>query len=143
MINILLNGLWHFGFRHYCRSVDQIPNSEKTEKVNKEEDDAHSTTSYDLYTITLKSLCHPCLFISFRIWICGIDISWWILLVYSFSIIKIFIKLCLYAIRSATPRRRSSGSGFSFRLEERAEKRKEVVAATLHPIDIVIANAIY
>jgi len=36
--------------------------------------------------------------------------------------------LCIN-IRSATPSgRRSSGSGFSFRLEERAEKRKEVVA---------------
>ncbi|XP_061367155.1 protein WVD2-like 4 [Gastrolobium bilobum] len=52
--------------------VDQISNQEKTEKPNKEEDDAYSTTS------------------------------------------------------SATPRRKSSGgSGFSFRLEERAEKRKE------------------
>lgn len=51
--------------------VDQISNPAKTEKPNKEDDDAHSTTS------------------------------------------------------SVTPRRRSSGSGFSFRLEERAEKRKE------------------
>ncbi|RZB86315.1 Protein WVD2-like 4 isoform B [Glycine soja] len=63
--------------------VDQISIPAKTEKPNKEEDDAHSTTSYDLYTITPRS----------------------------------FI--------SHTPRRRSSGSGFSFRLEERAEKRKE------------------
>ncbi|KAK7345201.1 hypothetical protein VNO77_15777 [Canavalia gladiata] len=52
-------------------SVDKISNPEKTEKPNKEDDDAHSTNS------------------------------------------------------STTPRRRSSGSGFSFRLEERAEKRKE------------------
>ncbi|CAJ1967315.1 unnamed protein product [Sphenostylis stenocarpa] len=51
--------------------VDQISTPAKTEKPNKEDDDAHSTTS------------------------------------------------------SHTPRRRSSGSGFSFRLEERAEKRKE------------------
>ena len=51
--------------------VDQISIPAKTEKPNKEEDDAHSTTS------------------------------------------------------SHTPCRRSSGSGFSFRLEERAEKRKE------------------
>ncbi|RDX64993.1 Protein WVD2-like 4, partial [Mucuna pruriens] len=49
----------------------EISSPEKTEKPNKEDDDAHSTTS------------------------------------------------------SHTPRRRSSGSGFSFRLEERAEKRKE------------------
>ncbi|KAK7392725.1 hypothetical protein VNO78_21171 [Psophocarpus tetragonolobus] len=51
--------------------VDQISTPAKTEKPNKEDDDAHSTTS------------------------------------------------------SHTPLRRSSGSGFSFRLEERAEKRKE------------------
>lgn len=51
--------------------VDQISNTAKTEKLNKEDDDVHSTTS------------------------------------------------------SLTPRRRNSGSGFSFRLEERAEKRKE------------------
>ncbi|TKY53192.1 WAVE-DAMPENED 2 [Spatholobus suberectus] len=51
--------------------VDQISSPAKTEKPNKEDDDAHSTTS------------------------------------------------------SHSPRRRSSGSGFSFRLEERAEKRKE------------------
>ncbi|XP_027365334.1 protein WVD2-like 4 isoform X2 [Abrus precatorius] len=51
--------------------VDKISNPAKTEKSNKEDDDAHSTTS------------------------------------------------------SPTPHRRSSGSGFSFRLEERAEKRKE------------------
>ncbi|RDY07659.1 Protein WVD2-like 4, partial [Mucuna pruriens] len=51
--------------------VDQVSNTAKTEKSNKEDDDSHSTTS------------------------------------------------------SVTPRHRSSGSGFSFRLEERAEKRKE------------------
>ncbi|KAJ1390665.1 TPX2, C-terminal [Sesbania bispinosa] len=51
--------------------VDQISNSAKTAKSNKEDDDSHSTTS------------------------------------------------------SVTPCQRNSGSGFSFRLEERAEKRKE------------------
>ncbi|KAJ1392757.1 TPX2, C-terminal [Sesbania bispinosa] len=56
--------------------VDQISNSAKTTKSNKEDDDSHSTTS------------------------------------------------------SVTPCQRNSGSGFSFRLEERAEKRKEVVAGT-------------
>jgi F0F1-type ATP synthase assembly protein I len=38
----------------------------------------------------------------------------------------------LIVIRSGTPRElRGSGSRFSFRLEERAEKRKEVVDALL------------
>lgn len=37
------------------------------------------------------------------------------------------VRTFLCVIRSATPCLRSSGSGFSFRLEERAEKRKEVV----------------
>lgn len=41
------------------------------------------------------------------------------------------MKLCLHAIRSLTPRRKSNGFGFSFRLEERAEKRREVVVETL------------
>lgn len=52
----------------------------------------------------------------------------------SYNILIIFFIF----IRSATPRgtpseRRSSGSGFSFRLNERAEKRKEVADALLKP----------
>jgi hypothetical protein len=46
------------------------------------------------------------------------------------------MKICLHAIRSLTPRRKSNGFGFSFRLEERAEKRKEVVIESLKFIDI-------
>ena len=45
----------HVVFLLYCRPVDQISIPAKTEKPNKEEDDAHSTTSYDLYTITPRS----------------------------------------------------------------------------------------
>lgn len=58
-----------------------------------------------------------------------------------FSLAKMFMKCCLCVIRSHTPCRRSSGSGFSFRLEERAEKRKEVVVETLQPIDFSIECA--
>ena len=52
----------------------------------------------------------------------------------SYNILIIFFIF----IRSATPHgtpseRRSSGSGFSFRLNERAEKRKEVADALLKP----------
>lgn len=55
-----------------------------------------------------------------------------------------FLNFCLYAIRSATPRRKSNGIGFSFRLEERAEKRKEVgIAATSQPVDVIITNVAY
>lgn len=47
---------------------------------------------------------------------------------YYIDILVIF----LIVIRSGTPRElRGSGSRFSFRLEERAEKRKEVVDALL------------
>lgn len=46
------------------------------------------------------------------------------------------MKFSLHAIRSLTPGKKSNGSGFSFRLEERAEKRREVVVETLKHIDI-------
>lgn len=58
---------------------------------------------------------------------------------YSFIVSHLFLKIIFFIlIRSATPRgtlseRRSSGSGFSFRLNERAEKRKEVADALLKP----------
>jgi len=53
---VLLNGiimdLSRYGFLHYCRPVDQVSNTAKTAKADKENDDSHSTTSYD-YTLLL------------------------------------------------------------------------------------------
>jgi len=46
--------------------------------------------------------------------------------------------LCASVIRSAILRQRNICSGFSSRLEERAEKRKEVVSVNLHSTDIII-----
>lgn len=50
----------------------------------------------------------------------------------------------LYGNRSTTLQRKINGVGFSSRLEERAEKRKEVFAATaLYSFNVVISNALY
>jgi len=43
-----MKGLPPCGVLLCCRPVDQITTPAKTEKPNKEDDDAHSTTSYDL-----------------------------------------------------------------------------------------------
>lgn len=83
----------------------------KTALPAKEDDDAHSTTSYDPWSaIFFKYLYSP-----------------W----YYIDILVIFF-IIIIIIRSGTPRElRGSGSRFSSRLEERAEKRKEVVDALL------------
>ena len=49
-----------------CRSIDQISNPAKTAKPNKEEEDAHSTTSYVLYPFTLQKLYDPFFSISIQ-----------------------------------------------------------------------------
>lgn len=126
-----------YGFLHYCRPIDQISDPSKTAKPIKEDEDSHSTTSYGfwghfviIFWILFNFLWHWPFFI-FRS---------------SFPLAKMFMKaffIYIYVIRSATPRQRNSCSGFSSRLEERAEKRKEVVAGTLHPIDVSIANVRY
>ncbi|XVF55910.1 hypothetical protein PTKIN_Ptkin06aG0073900 [Pterospermum kingtungense] len=74
--------------------------------LSKEDDDAHSTTSYCHYFLN-----------SFALQV-HLSITLFQLICVSFLVL---------IISSATSRgtRRSSGSGFTFRLEERAEKRKE------------------
>lgn len=98
-----------------CRAVDQSLNPVKTTLPIKEDDDAHSIASYVLYPRTL--------FLLLLIYL--LPVSELSILFYShFHLLT--LPCILYFIRSTTPSGRRSSGSFAFRLDERAEKRKEV-----------------